>query len=95
MSVMLSSGIGWKDITRMVKEERKAGNPLANHIYKINFEKNQVSLILDGCDETKTALEVDEHLLSNFDPVMRVEIDLGISAQLNIMRYFEIKKKSF
>jgi len=33
--------------------------------------------------------------LSNFDPVMRVDIDLSISAQLNIKKYFEIKKKSF
>lgn len=49
---MLSSGIGWSDITRMVKEERKAGNPLANLIYKINFEKNVVSLILDAVDES-------------------------------------------
>jgi hypothetical protein len=49
---MLSSGIGWNDITRMVKEERKAGNPLANLIYKINFEKNVVSLILDAVDES-------------------------------------------
>jgi len=24
--------------------------------------------------------EVEEHLLSNFDPVMKVDIDLGISA---------------
>jgi hypothetical protein len=36
---MLSSGIGWKDINRMVKEERKGGNPLADLIYKINFDK--------------------------------------------------------
>lgn len=33
--------------------------------------------------------------MSNFDPVMRVEIDLSISAQLNIRKYFEIKKKSY
>ena len=53
LSVMLSSGISWIDINRMVKEERKANNPLANLIYKINFEKQQVSLILDGFDETE------------------------------------------
>ena len=50
---MLSSGISWIDINRMVKEERKANNTLANLIYKINFEKQQVSLILDGFDETE------------------------------------------
>jgi predicted ribosome quality control (RQC) complex YloA/Tae2 family protein len=93
---MLSSGIGWNDITRMVKEERKAGNPLANLIYKINFEKNVVSLILDAVDESQHhQIEIDDHLISNFDPVMKIDVDLTVSAQLNIMRYFEIKKKSF
>jgi hypothetical protein len=50
---MLSSGIGWDDVNRMIKEERKAGNPLANMIYKINFEKSNVSLILDAVDESQ------------------------------------------
>ena len=29
-----------------------------------------------------------------FEPVMKVDIDLHISAQMNIKKYFEIKKKS-
>ena len=37
---MLTSGISWNDITRMVKDEKKAGNPLANMIHKLNLEKN-------------------------------------------------------
>lgn len=48
---MQTSGISWNDITRMVKEEKKAGNPLANLIQKINFEKNYVTLLLDACNE--------------------------------------------
>ena len=82
----------------MVKEERKRGNPFANLIYKIDFEKNMVSLMLDAFDEDdpmSNLVEVEEHLMSNFDPVMKVDIDLGISAQLNIKKYFEIKKKSY
>lgn len=35
----------------MVKEEKKSGNPLANLIYKINFEKNSVTLLLDAVNE--------------------------------------------
>ena len=93
---MISSGISWADITRMVKEEKKAGNPLANLIFKISFEKNIVSLMLDAVDDAnETAIQVDDRFLENFDPVMKVDIDLSISAQLNIMKYFEIKKKSF
>lgn len=92
---MISSGISWTDIKRMVKEERKQNNQFANLIYEINFEKNVVSLILDAVDEAdENAMQIDDHYLSNFDQVMRVDVDLGISAQLNIKKYFEIRKKS-
>ena len=40
LQIMLTSGISWNDITRMVKDEKKAGNPLANMIHKLNLEKN-------------------------------------------------------
>ena len=92
---MISSGIGWTDIKRMVKEERKANNPFANLIYGIDFEKNQVSLMLDAVDEEdENGLQIDDQFVNNFDQVMRVELDLSISAQLNIKKYFEIRKKS-
>jgi len=92
---MISSGIGWSDIKRMVKEERKRNNPFASLIYSIDFEKNTVSLMLDAVDEAdENSLQIDDHYLGNFDQVMRVEIDLSISAQLNIKKYFEIRKKS-
>jgi hypothetical protein len=95
---MISSGISWRDIERMVKEERKTGNPFANLIDRMDFDKNTVSLMLDAFDEediNSHSIEIEDKYLSNFDPVMRVDIDLNISAQLNIKKYFEIKKKSF
>lgn len=51
LEVMVNSGISWPDIERMVKDEKKAGNPLANMIYKLNLEKNQVSMLLDAVNE--------------------------------------------
>jgi len=58
---MISSGISWSDINRMVKEERKANNQFANLIYSINFDKNSVSLMLDAVDESdENGLQVDE-----------------------------------
>lgn len=48
---MTNSGISWGEIQRQIKEERKANNPLANLIYSMNFEKNQISLILDAVNE--------------------------------------------
>ena len=65
---MISSGISWKDINRMVKEERKANNPFASLIYEIRFENNTVSLILDAVDETdENGLQIDDEFVSNFD----------------------------
>jgi hypothetical protein len=40
LQVMTNSGIGWGEIQRQIKEERKANNPLANLIFAANFEKN-------------------------------------------------------
>jgi len=51
--------------------------------------------MLDAVDESDpNVLQVDDEFVSNFDQVMRVDIDLGISAQLNIKKYIEIRKKS-
>lgn len=81
---MINSGISWNDITRMIKDEKKAGNPLANMIHKLNLEKGQVSLLLDAVNEDddndeSLNIELDEKF-TNFDPVMRVDIDLKLSA---------------
>lgn len=48
---MVVSGISWNDITRMVKDEKKSGNPLANLIQKLNLEKGQVTLLLDAIND--------------------------------------------
>lgn len=62
----------------MVKEEKKAGNPLANLIYKLALDKNSVTLILDAANEE------DEDSLggafANFDPVVKVDVDINITA---------------
>lgn len=40
MQVMVNSGISWNDVARMVKDEKKNGNPLANMIHKLSLDKN-------------------------------------------------------
>jgi hypothetical protein len=78
---MISSGISWNDIGRMVKDEKKNGNPLANMIYKLNLDKNAVVLILDAVDEEDEDNDlIAEEKFTNFDPVMRLDIDLNLSA---------------
>ena len=79
---MISSGISWNDIFRMVKDEKKNGNPLANMIFKLNLDKNSVVLLLDAVNEEDEAniSDIIDEKFTNFDPVMRVDIDLHISA---------------
>lgn len=81
---MVNSGISWNDVSRMVKDEKKNGNPLANIIYKLSLDKNQVVLLLDAVNEEEgeedLTLGIIDEKFTNFDPVMRVDIDLHISA---------------
>lgn len=60
----------------MVKEEKKQGNPLANLIYKLNLDKNQVTLILDASNEE----DGGDNPYANFDPVVKVDVDTNITA---------------
>ncbi|KAG0577183.1 hypothetical protein KC19_5G137000 [Ceratodon purpureus] len=83
---ILASGMDWKDLTRMIKEEKKAGNPVAGLIHSLQLDKNQITLLLsnnldDMDDDEKT------------QPVNKVEVDIGISAHANARRWFEQKKK--
>jgi len=39
IQAMVNAGLSWTEIWRMIKEEKRVGNPLANLILNINFEK--------------------------------------------------------
>jgi hypothetical protein len=57
-----------------------------------------VSLLLDAVvedEEVDQMFKIADEYLSNFDPVVKVEVDINISAMLNVMKYFEIKKRSY
>lgn len=84
--VSLANGMSWEALARMIKEERRAGNPVAGLIDKLSFENNCITLLLsnnlDDMDEDeKTA------------PVEKVEVDLSLSAHANARRWYEMKKK--
>ena len=46
--VSLANEMSWEALTRMIKEERKAGNPVAGLIDKLNFERNCITLLLSN-----------------------------------------------
>lgn len=62
--VALAKGMTWDDLTRMVKEEKKAGNPIAGLIDKLHLERNCITLLLsnnlDEMDEDEKTSPVDK-----------------------------------
>ncbi|KAF3336238.1 nuclear export mediator factor NEMF isoform X2 [Carex littledalei] len=84
--VALANGMNWDDLKRMIKEEKKLGNPVAGLIDKLYLERNCITLLLsnnldDMYEEEKTT------------PVEKVEVDLALSAHANARRWYEMKKK--
>ncbi|QHN86470.1 uncharacterized protein DS421_16g546570 [Arachis hypogaea] len=83
--VALAKGMNWDDLSRMVKDEKKAGNPVASLIDKLHLERNCMTLLLannpDEMDDDKKTLPVD-----------KVEVDLALSAHANARRWYELKK---
>ncbi|KAH7678565.1 Zinc finger CCHC-type protein [Dioscorea alata] len=84
--VALANGMNWEDLARMVKEEKKSGNPVAGLIDKLHLERNCITLLLSNDLD-----EMDED--EKTSPVDRVEVDLALSAHANARRWFELKKK--
>lgn len=84
--VALANGMSWEDLARMVKEEKKSGNPVASLIDKLHLERNCMSLLLsNNLDE----MDDDEKT----QPVDKVEVDLSLSAHANARRWYGQKKK--
>lgn len=64
--VALAKGMSWDDLARMVKEEKKAGNPVAGLIDKLHLDRNCMTLLLsnnlDQMDDDEKTLPVDKVL---------------------------------
>ncbi|WOG83458.1 hypothetical protein DCAR_0102633 [Daucus carota subsp. sativus] len=84
--VAVENGKSWEDLVRMVKEEKKSGNPVAGLIDKLYLEKNCMTLLLSNNLD-----EMDDN--GKTQPVDKVEVDLTLSAFANARRWYEMKKK--
>ncbi|KAL9265588.1 Ribosome quality control complex subunit NEMF-like protein, partial [Drosera capensis] len=62
--VALAKGLSWEDLARMVKEEKKSGNPGAGLIDKLHLEQNSITLLLsnnlDEMDDDEKTQPVDK-----------------------------------
>uniref|UniRef100_A0A0C3U817 NFACT RNA-binding domain-containing protein n=2 Tax=Geminigeraceae TaxID=589343 RepID=A0A0C3U817_GUITC len=83
---MLSQGMDWASLKKLVKEEGRKGNPIAQMIHGLKLDSNQITLLLTfGLD----AMEEEEQTL----PVVAVDVDLGMNAYQNAQSYYSSKKK--
>ena len=94
LTALQQSGIPWKEIWRMIKEEKRAGNPLANIVHSLDFEKEIVILIFNLL-EMQEDQDTEEFFTDETEEsIFKIDLDLTLSAQANIQKYFEIKKKT-
>ena len=78
--VSLAKGMSWDDLARMVKEEKKAGNPVAGLIDKLHLERNCMTLLLsnnlDEMDDDEKTLPADKVFYVSIYFCMQLEIEI-------------------
>ena len=83
---LLSQGTDWNALKKIIKEETRKGNPVAQIIHSLKLDTNQITLQLTfGLDELDEA--------SQTAPVTAVDVDLGLNAYTNAQNYYQTKKK--
>ena len=83
----LASGVDWNELDRLIKAQKKAGDPLALMIHRLQLEENRVHLLLSNNLD-----DADEEALTA--PVAVVAIDIDLSAYANARSYYDRKKKT-
>jgi hypothetical protein len=92
---LLRGGMDWGDVEKLIAHERQRGNPVAEIIVGCKFSEGRIVLGLreelweegDSGDETD-----EEEAESEEGQVVKIEVDLGLSAWANARQYFDKKK---
>lgn len=48
MSTAIATGMDWHDLEVLIKEERRAGNPVAGSIHSLQLDQNKITLLLSN-----------------------------------------------
>jgi len=83
----IANSMDWTDLARIIKEEKKNGDEIAQLIHKLNLEQGRITLLLSGKEEEET--DEDQTL-----PARLVGLDINLSAYANMERYYSEKKAS-
>eukprot|EP01064_Diplonema_japonicum_P035856 TRINITY_DN7880_c0_g4_i1.p1 TRINITY_DN7880_c0_g4~~TRINITY_DN7880_c0_g4_i1.p1 ORF type:complete len:1058 (+),score=267.93 TRINITY_DN7880_c0_g4_i1:169-3342(+) len=76
--------VDWTELSRIIREQKRIGNPIASIIHELKLEKNKVALLLTLPEEEDDDGNSEVHV---------VEVDIGLSAHANARNYFGVKKK--
>ena len=92
---LVARGMNWGDIERLIDYERGRGNPVAEIILKCLFKEGKLILGLrdeEEDDEEESGDETDEEERDERGEIVRIEVDLGLSAWANAREYFDRKR---
>ncbi|KAK9805687.1 hypothetical protein WJX72_012021 [[Myrmecia] bisecta] len=84
----LAAGLDWRELARMIKDERRAGNPVAGLIDSLQLERNKITLLLSNFLDEE---EGDDDALTR--PATKVEVDLEFNAYANARMHYENRKQ--
>ena len=82
----IANSIDWAELNRIVKEEKKNGDPIAQIIQQLHLEENKITLMLSDIP-----YDSDEELTSK--PAL-VSVNISLSAHSNRQYYFDLKKNA-
>ncbi|KAJ9087876.1 hypothetical protein DSO57_1028792 [Entomophthora muscae] len=97
---LVATSMDWKELADLVREEARRGNYLAMRVASLNLHINSATLTLPdphAIQETQALSDSDdsdnEEAVSDA-ALLKVDIDLGLSAHANASRYYHLKKAS-
>ncbi|KAG2182712.1 hypothetical protein INT44_005692 [Umbelopsis vinacea] len=96
----IATGMDWRELEDLVKDEQKRGNPIALMIDSLKLETNQVSLRLSDPDyesseeDSSSDEDDDEEKVEkqrNNEP-SKVDVDIYLTAFANARKYYDQKR---
>ncbi|KAI8580214.1 hypothetical protein K450DRAFT_238706 [Umbelopsis ramanniana AG] len=92
----IATGMDWRELEDLVKDEQKRGNPIALMIDSLKLETNQVSLRLSDPDyessEEDSSDEDDEKVEKERKEPSKVDVDIYLTAFANARKYYDQKR---
>jgi uncharacterized membrane protein YgcG len=89
----LAGGMDWPSLTRLIKDERRAGNPVASLIASLDLPGGAITVILSNVDDAEAACAGEECDAAQTRPASLVRLNLSLSAYGNAREYHVTRKK--